>query len=558
MIDVAADSKKTKPAYITRSEFMEGMLMLGQNRPYSLTSPGMWMEYLRPIIDCPKRKVLIMAARQQGKSTMEAGQIVAEAASQPNFDVLYGTADGTKLKIFSVQKLRPFLQSPAIRKHYMKGRVGRDYIDNVWDKRFNNDSMIMIRNASVEAQLRAPTVQSVKFDEIQDMMTDYLYVAEEAMFTSPHKLITLAGTPKSMQNIIEGYWQVSTQNEWMIPCQHCDSTKMVGNISIPDKFWNCIGIKNCSRDGLVCARCGRRIHPEHGQWVRMKDGMEYEGFRLPQPISPFCDFQDLMDKIENPRIPLGAIMNEKFGISWETADRFLTQSQLQVACAEDMPIYKSRNEMPKEMQKKLHSRYVVAGIDWALNIEGGAETVLVIGLVEKGKFLRIFYLLKLPKSLSWDDQVLFMGDKLEEFNVDLVACDWGQAGNRGVTLAKRLGKQKVVHIHYTGGSRMVEKFQEGVQVIHMNRTLVMSDFRTNLVNDGQIIFPHWKAFSPFAQDFLVETIEEDHHGNLKLDHPKGTFDDTLHASIYANLARKIILNIPILEMIVNVEKTEPE
>lgn len=546
--------------YITKSEAIESLLWLNHNTRYSFNpvvrGRQRSMEYMRDIVDCTHRRKLMLAGRQVAKSTVEAAESTIECAVYPDYTVMYGTADNKKLNTFSQQKLDPFLTcSPAIQRRLM---TGKHVIDNRFTKRFTNGSMMMIRNASREENLRAPSVDSLKFDEIQDMLTDHLFVAEQAMFASQHhKLVSLAGTPKSMQNTIEGYWKISTQCDWMIPCQHCMETTKVGNLVMRDHFWNRIGPKNCSRHGMICARCGKPIHTEDGQWVRMREfggGISYEGYRVPQPISPFADFDDIMDAIESPHIPTNKVMNEIFGFSWESADRYLLESDLTNACGE-MPLYDKLREMPESLQKMLTMRHIVAGIDWSLNLDTGAETVLVIGYVTSDHRLQIFFMKKIPKSLIWPDQVRYIVNKLREFNVSLVCADLGAAGHRNVDIAAAIGRKKMVQIDYSGGATFVESHNERVRAIRLNRTMVLSDFRSDLTKkNGEIFFPKWDDFSPFANDFLVEVVEEDGLGRLKFDHPMGSCDDTLHAAVYVNIARKIVLKASILHLVAQVEE----
>jgi len=540
---------------LSRSQLMESMLYVKPGIKYSLNpvigGVRRSMEFLRPIIDCTRRKRLIKAGRQIGKSTMMAGESTVECVSIPGFSVLYGAPDNLKLKTFSYQRLWPMIElSPAIKDYYM---VGRECVNNVRHKRFNNGSMIMITNSSREANVRSPTSDRINMDEIQDTVSDNLYVAAKSMFTSDYKIISLSGTPLSMQNPMESYWNKSTRNEWLIPCYSCVHIISVGSKTLKEHHWVSVGPKNISREGLKCDKCGAPIFVEDGQWIRYFDHAEYEGFRVPQPLSPFTDWDDLMDEWEDPTISEAKKMNEIFGLSWDSADRFFTEKQLRDACGEHRIAFRYA-DLDLQTRQYIDGRHVVAGIDWARNVEGGAETVLMIGVVVSPDELRVVFMSKLPKNMSQEDQVDAIIEKLREFKVSFVGVDWGAAGSRNVDIAKAIGRDRVAQFDYGIGRTFVEKYHEHVRLLSINRTMCLSDLHRDVTIEGTINFPVWEDFEDYANDFLVEYAEEDHWGRLQYDHPDGTHDDMLHACVYMNLARKIVMKIPILHMVMNTEE----
>ena len=544
----------TKSLKVSRSKLMESMLYVKPGIKYSL-NPEIGgekknMEYLRPVIDCLKPKRIIIAGRQIGKSTMMAGESVVECCMIPGFGVLYGAPDENKLRTFSNQRLWPFIdRSPVISEMFMDTP---DCINNLHDKRFSNGSMIIIRNASNEDNLRAPSVDRINMDEIQAMQTDNLYVATKSMFTSPYQIISLSGTPLSMQNPIQEYFSRSTQNEWLIPCEHCKKEIKVGSTILSEHHWICIGPKNVTRNGLVCDKCGKPIDKRDGQWVWRYEDKEYEGFRIPQPLSPFVNWDTIMDELESPYIREARKMNEIFGLSWDSADRFFTESNLREVCGEHKMSF-SRHDMDSAMEAYVRGRNVVAGIDWAVNTEGGAETVMMIGVVISPTLVQVIFISRLPKSLSMEDQVSVIVKKLKEFGVTFVVADWGAAGTRNVEIAKAIGRDRVCQIGYNRGTTFVEKYHEDVRLLMMNRTMCLSDLHADITSNKHIIFPRWEDFSEFSNDFLVEYVEEDRFGQLRYDHPSGTHDDALHACVYMNIARKLVLNMPILHMVINTD-----
>lgn len=539
-------------------------MWLGHKERYRFYDPTAevprWMEYLRPIVDCQNTKKIVLAGRQVGKSAMCVGESCAEISMEDDFCVLYGTVDNNKLKNFSNQKVDPMVSnSPILRRVFLKGRLVKD---NVTDKRFSNGSMIMIRNAKVEQNLRSPTTDSLKLDEIQDMVNDNIYIAVKSMFTSDHKLISLYGTPKSYQNIIQGYYNLSTQNEWVIPCHACSKIISGPEATITHPFWNMVGPHNLSVNGLICSRCGRPINVREGRWVRSVNNAEYEGFRVPEPISPFANFKELMFEMKNPMISTGQKMNEIFGLSWETADRWITESELREVCAtkdtdtEPVRLYDKYDDMPDWLQRMVYNRLVVAGCDWSLNLEGGAETILFIGVLDTLNKLRLVYAAMMPKDMTWDEQVAFIAKKLKEFHINMFVGDVGAAGNRNVQIAEAIGRDKVIQIEWGTGKTIKEKYRQDVQVLNINRTMGISDLKTDMVTKKEIRLPIWEDFAPYAPHFLIVGVEERQNGRLFYIHPIKTHDDAVHAMTYANIARKVVMGASIHHLVSTAEEDD--
>ena len=73
-------------------------------------------------------------------------------------------------------------------------------------------------------------------DELQDILGDNIPVIEQCLSHAPEqwKQYVYAGTPKSLDNIIETYWSShSTQNEWVVP-HDCKGGE-------GGRFWNVLG-----------------------------------------------------------------------------------------------------------------------------------------------------------------------------------------------------------------------------------------------------------------------------------------------------------------------------
>lgn len=541
----ARAAKASECVYVSPSDYAEGWFHLNQTTPYSLDK----MPYMRPIFNCGARKIVLKCGRQVGKSVFLLCTDLTYTSNYPGFSVLYGVPDETKLRTFSGQKMHTMIQaSREWRKKYM---TGPDVLNNVFEKRLSNGSNIYMRNAANVGNFRAPSADKLDLDEVQDMQSDVLEIAEHTLFASPFKIEMFSGTPGSFQTPLEGYWRESTQNEWLIPCHSCNRTTKAGPEVFTTYFWNCIGISNISPSGLICSRCGKPIHVLDGRWVAFNHGPNMEGFRVPQPISPFANFEDIWDQV-NKR-PTGTVHNEVLGLSYDSADRYFTISELQAACGEYRIVTKLSEAEPR-MQSLIKSRQCVAGIDWGLNREGGGDTVLAIFLLVEPTDSRLVYAIKMPKYMEWNDQVQFMVERLREFGVRLVCADWGASGNRNVDIARAMGAKRIIQIEYVNSGAVIEKYEGELSLLRINRTQALSTFKSEVVGQKNITFPVWEDFGPYAEDILVEGVELTSTGKLKYDHPKGTQDDFLHAAVYADIARKIVTGLPLTDIVARMDR----
>lgn len=175
----------------------------------------------------------------------------------------------------------------------------------------------------------------ILIDEIQDILTDNIPVIEECASHSEHKLMRYSGTPKSLDNTIEKYWaDMSTQNEWMVPCDRCNN-------------WNELGENNIGKKGPICGKCGAPIHVRHerSQWAanqpitpENEDRVSYEGFRIPQIMVPWIvdseeGWKDILLKQE--QYSRARFHNEVLGLSFDMGTRPLKQNHIESCCLDE-------------------------------------------------------------------------------------------------------------------------------------------------------------------------------------------------------------------------------
>jgi uncharacterized membrane protein YhdT len=101
--------------------------------------------------------------------------------------------------------------------------------------------------------------------------------------------------------------------------------------------------------------------------------------------------------------------------------------------------------------------------------------------------------------------------------------------------------ERLIAFRYSGNQKAMGKWNKEGQEYVISRNQVMTEF-FQLIKKGQVEFPRWSEFEPFAQDILNIVIEYDKlMGSYKFvnDGP----DDALHAMIFAYMAYKLIENL---------------
>lgn len=150
-----------------RSEFAEKALMLN-GKPMSLDD----YFFFRTIYNSYHPSIVLQTSRQVAKSTTLAAESVINSSLYPYFKTLYVSPSVDQTKIFSNDRVSPFIQkSPYIKKHFINSKDNQ----NVFTKKFNNGSKIFLRYAGLSAdRLRGISSDANFFDECYSKNTQVL------------------------------------------------------------------------------------------------------------------------------------------------------------------------------------------------------------------------------------------------------------------------------------------------------------------------------------------------------------------------------------------------
>jgi len=505
-------------------------------------------DYLRPVYDGQARDILLKTGRQVEKSTFLANNLTALSVVLPYSRSLYVSPSHTQTRQFSSEKLKPSIEgSPLIRRYLTSSESS----SQVFEKGLINGSFIFLRSAFRTAdRARGIAVSgALTVDELQDMVMSEIPVIMECTSHYPEAFVLMAGTPKSYDNPIEAYWQSSTQNEWLVPCPNCRHQNFLDEQNIaPTAMY----IEDRLPPGPVCKKCMTPLDVTKGQWMTFGPGQRIHGYRISQLMVTWIvgsksQWLKLLWKRDN--YPAGQFQNEVLGLSYDSASKPITRDEMIACCDADKHFWPQ--ECPPATQLEARKFQLVAGVDWGEGNDGSdrypsgkvrnaSYTVLTVGAYITPAVFRIFFMKKyIGRETDPDYVERDIARICGILNVQLCGVDWGHGWGANNQLVRIMGAQRVVQFQYLPKLKEKMKWDQVGFRFHLHRNLMISEFFYALKN-GQIRFPCWKEFEPFAKDFLaIYTEYVEFQRMIKYDHRPSDPDDSFHSAHYCYLAAGI-------------------
>lgn len=509
---------------VTPSQFVETTVLMPDAHTRSLTNFSFEERgYLREIYDIQTPRTLLMCGRQVEKSTTLGNKMMAYACLIPHFKVLYVSPSSTQTKEFSKTRLKESIETcPDLRTWFPSHLT-----DNVFEKKAINRSQLTLRYAFLNAdRCRGLSADLIAMDEFQDLLLDNIPVIEEAASHSPFKWFIYSGTPKSLDNPIQVYWDTySTKNEWAVPCERHGLPNNPGSW-----HWNILGEKNIGLKGLSCDKCGQPIFANHpmSQWVRTGNPNPkldtFEGFRIPQLMVPWIPWSNILTKYNG--YSRGKFYNEVLGQSFDSGQRPLTQSDVQANCDAD---FSMAADKLKEVMAKCRGKKVYAGIDWGQD-SNNSFTILTIGCYIDGFFRIIFAHRFQGAEAEPKEQITKIKKLLKAFNISRVGVDYGGGYWPNDELLREYGSQRVVRYQYST-PKTIMKYDSSKGRFLIHRSEVMSAVFNAIKRRSVFRFPRWSEFrAPFASDMLAIFSEYNERTRMtEYRKSPNTTDDTFHS-----------------------------
>jgi len=513
---------------VTPSRFTETSVKIpeaGQLAPFSFVG----RRYLKPIYDSNDEQILLCFARQSEKSTTIGNSCIAKSCLRQYYRILFVSPTQTQTETFSRDRLAsPIMQSELLQQY--KGK-GIRFPDNVLYKKFITESDITLRYAFLSAdRSRGVSAEMLVLDEIQDILVDVIPIVREACSHFPQKCFRYAGTPKTLENTMNVYWErYSTQNEWVIPCDGC-------------KTWNVPDESNIGKKFLICMKCGKQIFPDHpnAQWASMRDeewlrnpplNTVYTGYRIPQIIVAWAKWADILDKMEGKGYTRAQFLNECLARAYDTAARLLTRSLLRANCDE------GRKAADGVLFADRGAAYM--GIDWSGGEEGQERSFTVVTIAAYvGSRFCVLYVHRFEGLDAEEEAMMSIIERLVEvYKVRLIGTDYGGGHVYNRRLINKFGLRRVYRYQYCGAKFIY--YDKDLMRFMVNRTEAIMAVITAIRSGNVFSFFCWEDFQRFADDFLCVFQEQTKRGDVTVSKSPGAVDDALHSLVVAFLASLI-------------------
>lgn len=494
----------------------------------------------------PPPKMLLVCARQLGKSTHLAAQGVIQAGCTGRLRLLYLAPQFEQIRRFSHQYIKPFVHESFMRSQL----TDHTCIDSVLHKTFRNGSVLWFSFALLSVErVRGIACDGIRLDEVQDLNPEFLDIIRECTSSSENRSEMYAGTSKTVDNLIEQLRLKASQAEWFIRCEACNHW----NIPTLEGSGPGLGVMDMIQDeGLCCCKCKRPINAEKGQWVH-KFPERAEGFpsyHVSQVISPIHydnprNWQTLLYKRDN--VSRATFINEVLGEACDEGQRLVSRTELEAVCV----LGPNDRQLAQVDISKYSDR--VLGVDW-----GGKGTKLqsmtatAVACVGVDNKIDIVFGHVYPGMLDSVMETRDVVKMADEMRCSAIAHDVAVAGELRLSIMRDLGvpENRLANCRYSGSGQM-KSMVAFMPASDINPTSYYNIDKSRLIaavclaiKNKMIRFPHYQSLENASGDNILhhflaiyeETIETTYGGERRfIRRNVGMPDDFLHAVAFAVL-----------------------
>jgi len=495
-------------------------------------------ELFKPFYNSKTANIVLKTGRQVGKSTGLAVKQVIRACIKSYSLILtllplsQQTDRFSRLYIDNIFRESPDLYS----------RISSNLVNTIGLKQLNNGSELHFSYIGDNPdRVRGISVKDANYDEVQDIICDHIPIASQCTRHFSDSRYEYSGTPKTLDNTLEGLWINSCQYEPLVRCSRCHFDNFC---VIPDVY------KMLIPTGLSCQKCGRVlpiediVNIQYSAFNPMKIGI-YDGYHIPQIFVRYNLNKErwaiVMDDYSN--FSQATFANEVLGISFDTGGRPVTQEKLLSCCTE-----RSMGEV--KVEDHYHR---VMGIDWGYATSNSLTVVTVVGVRSDGKYDVLF-----AKKYRYRDrleQIAELCQLYKDYICCAVGCDAGVGLTDNLILREKLGMENIYEFQYCAPNKMLRYDEDTCQFI-TNRTKTLGLLFLDL-NKGKILFPKAEDSMDFFKDILSlrEQVRTSVGGRKKYyDRNPSIPDDFAHALNFAILTAKLLTKESILDTIINTEE----
>jgi hypothetical protein len=499
------DQEAREDRAVSKREFAERFIHLRSGR-FSLEG----RPYLQEVYDSTARRIVLRASRQVEKTTFLVNSIIYYAMEFPGSHILVVCPRMAQARVLSKSRLQDVINRSPFVARCLLGQMPRHLAVN--DLHLANGTVVYFR-ASYHSpdSSRGIDADFLFVDEHQDIAAGDLPILEESLSHSQHRGVVLTGTPKLIDNHLEGAMSHSTAHEFKVPCHGCRQGVLLDE--------HCLGPQ-----GPQCPRCLAAIDVRMGQWVARNPQSTWgDGFWINHLMVPWINYAELLER-QRTYDP-ARFRNECLGLPSALGDHLVTREDIEACCtAIGMTDggHLARSQYPNRL---------VGGIDWG----GGAtsHTVMTVGYLDDHYRFCVVAMKRLVACEHPDQVLTDVSELCRHFQLRFVAADGGGNGNvYNRMLYERLRQQCAVYaIHYSADG---PPHQDGCLLTWPIGRSASIGAVFSRIKKRTLLLPKIDEMSPFVSDFTCVLAEyDDYHRTLKFVHPDGQTDDAVHATNYA-------------------------
>lgn len=485
------------------------LLLKLKGEPYSLHKHFV----MEPLFSLrPPRSIVCKSARQISKSTSLAAQRSVYAALIPYFSSLYVAPRFEQTRRFSNNYVKPFLNESPLG----HATLNPDAEQSVLQRSFQNGSLLHFSFAFLDAdRVRGIAADSVSFDEVQDIDTEFIPIIAETLSASKYDWRQYTGTPKTMDNTLQLLWEESSQAEWVIQCPGCRHSNIA---TVAYDLLDMI-----QPQGPSCAKCGRLLDPSLGFYEHKypERRFRFAGYHQSQIIMPMhyepgiqSGTKDRWNElvIAKNKMDKAQFYNEKLGESCDVRVNLLTRTDLQNASV--LPYGNNLKEALKHIDDYPER---TMGVDWGGGgIKGISYTlVTIMGHAPDGT-CDVMYMERFTNIADPVDEAQRILNYFRWFRCSILSHDFCGAGALRETLLLQAGLPATqvfpaAYVRATAAAMVTFKaatddHPRWYYSVDKARSLVLL---CQLIKTGLFRFPKFDTWEELSDDLLA--LVEDKH-----------------------------------------------
>lgn len=490
-----------------------------------------FLPYMRQVYEDEWNHVMVVFARQMGKSTLATSTMGCESTSIPGNESTYVTYEDLSLSTYSNEKFRPMWETPQLSPYTYNpiGDVGRVKIRN---GSINN----MVTHAHKFKHVEGKSINRLIFDETQYLDLDAWKAAQQTQSFTHGNMLVL-GIGGYVNTVYHKWWLDSDQREF----------------KYNNKLWrDKLEFSNSGNDRLVWDDYMLDLLEGHWKITHPENSFQH-GYHISQELAPWVPLtkQDAIEKYN---------IHPKWSIEQQREDAISESEFRRHVLAEfvegdvkpitDTMMFKLYDRTrsfvePDKVDRSLGDIFI--GVDWG----GGNKTIPWVMQMEGD----VMVLLKaeMIETSDVDKQFDIVSGYIDDYNPKQVVVDAGggtyqvqQLESRYASLVRRNSYSARPEAPLPTNQELKKLRKENRYTIDRTYSL---DRIINLITRQKMALP---AADPKKIDWIVEqfTNIEAEIVNLKSTgktyrryfHQIGRPDDALHASNYSFIASDISKN----------------